>query len=184
MDDGWGTPCNGDILVDAWHHGSTTAPRIPPSNSFRGEECPVPVLYAVDASHHFLRHAPSNELFGLLCSPSAPQAPRDATSLLYLWLKGASPLVASHPTLLLVLRGKKARAERRVTCGRVAISSSAGSRSVTGHGDTRTRECDHLKLDRSLVKRPLHLYLAEPPSFTPVETPIESSPKPVAEFNF
>ena len=66
----------------------------------------------------------------------------------------------------------------------MAISTSADSRSAIGHGCTRTRECSHLKLDRSLVKRLGHLYLAEPPSFTPSETPIEVVPEPVADLIF
>jgi hypothetical protein len=45
-------------------------------------------------------------------------------------------------------------------------------------------KCDHLKLDRSLVKRQVHLYLAEPPSFTPSETPIEVVPEPVTDLVF
>jgi hypothetical protein len=172
----------------AWHHGSssTTAPRIPPSNSFRGGECPSPV----DASHpRTLQHAPSPmnlfclSLFAFCATGRSKRNKRNISHLPLAKMGLTVGGLASNPSARLT-RQKSTRAERRVTCGRVAISSSADSRRVTGHGDTRTRECDHLKLDRSLVKRPLHLYLAEPPSFTPVETPIEGVPQPVADFNF
>ena len=99
--------------------------------------------------------------------------------------------MASQPTLLLVFQRKYAakqqharNLEQTTHGGRVAISTSADSRSAIGHGCTRTRECSHLKLDRSLVKRLGHLYLAEPPSFTPSETPIEVVPEPVADLTF
>ena len=103
----------------------------------------------------------------------------------------ASRTVASQPTLLHVFQRKYAakqqharNLEQTTHCGRVAISTSADSCSAIGSGYTRTRECGHLKLDRSLVKRPVHLYLAEPPSFTPSETPIEVVPEPVADLDF
>ncbi|KAN0115146.1 hypothetical protein V8E51_004690 [Hyaloscypha variabilis] len=116
-----------------------------------------------------------------------PRTFRNETSLFYLWLNVVFRArgLRANPFARLT-RQKQARAEPRATrgtAGRVAISSSADSLPLTGHGNTRIRECDHhLKLDRSLVKRPLHLYLAEPPCFTPVETPIDAVSEPVAEF--
>jgi len=113
---------------------------------------PSPMDFAASVFVRILRHEP----------------PETRQSLFCLWLNGPLPSAASQPTLC-SSDAAKSSAETRDACGRVAISSSADSPSATGHGYTRTRECDHLKLDRSFVKRSLHLYLAEPPSFTPVE---------------
>jgi hypothetical protein len=113
---------------------------------------PSPMDFTASVFVRILRHDP----------------PRNETVSLLSLAKWASPIGGLPANPLLILRGKEQRGTRDAR-GRVAISSSADSPSATGHGYTRTRECDHLKLDRSLVKRSLHLYLAEPPSFTPVE---------------
>jgi hypothetical protein len=114
---------------------------------------PSPMDFAASVFVRILRHEP----------------PRNETVSLLSLAKWASPIggLLANPSAHLTRQNSSA--ETRDACGRVAISSSADSPSVTGHGYTRTRGCDHLKLDRSLVKRSLHLYLAEPPSFTPVE---------------
>jgi hypothetical protein len=143
---------------------SVAAPRIPSDSAsnrfgpFGGEESPV-----LQSSRRLPPSSafPHQWILQLLSSFAfcATSPPGTRHFLSCLWLNGPLPSAASQPTLLLVLRGKKSSAETRDACGRVAISSSADSPSVTGHGHTRTRGCDHLKLDRSLVKRPLHIYI-------------------------
>ncbi|KAH8791801.1 hypothetical protein F5882DRAFT_84137 [Hyaloscypha sp. PMI_1271] len=149
---------------------SVAAPRIPSdsaSSRFGGEESPVLWSSRRLLSFSAFPHQWILQLLSLFafCATSPPGTRQ---SLFCLWLNGPLPSAASQPTLC-SSDAAKSSAETRDACGRVAISSSADSPSATGHGYTRTRECDHLKLDRSLVKRSLHLYLAEPPSFTPVE---------------
>jgi hypothetical protein len=114
---------------------------------------PSPMDFTASVFVRILRHEP----------------PRNETVSLLSLAKWASPIGGLPANPSAHLTRQNSSAETRDACGRVAISSSADSPSATGHGYTRTRECDHLKLDRSLVKRSLHLYLAEPPSFTPVE---------------
>jgi hypothetical protein len=74
---------HGDILVVAWHHNMAPL-GYGPATRMRGEELSFP-----DASH-LLQHLSPMEISALLCWPSAPQAPRNETSLCYVWLQRAS----------------------------------------------------------------------------------------------
>ncbi len=183
LDDG---PCKTAISssLHAPRHG---APRIRPSNAtrIRGEECPFQTPPLPSAASLSNGHIP------LLGWPSAHKPVETKHFLRYVWLRRASRnggLPANPSTGLPTKpRGKTAaRAEARTddSLWPSGDSSSADSQSAIGHGYTRTGECGHLNLDTSLVRPPVNLYLAEPPSFTPSETPIEVVPEPLADLIF